>query len=591
LGGNYLIFKGICRRIAAILLVALFLAAFPATVLSASNYLPEQIPEEKKLIFEILTPEYDPVRVRIGDLMIEWFSKIGIKLTNKPVEFTTLIDKVYTQHDFHFYIIETSGMFTPWYLSAYHVSWEDYPDGNNPWGFHNDTYDELAKQVDKTVDEEERRQIIFQMQQILAENVPFIPVYIRDWMQAYRTELIGVVGMPGGVLNFWTLINMTSRSNPGHGTVAISMMDDISNLNVLMQDTWWDYWKDVVLYDTLFKEDVNLELIPWMCKRWERSEDGLTWVFEIHHNITWHDGTPLTAHDIEFTIWYIKNNEVPGWYSDVKYIESTEVIDDYTIRITLSEPFVWFLRRFGTTVILPKHLWENLPWNTTDPPMIGCGPFKWVRRVEGDFIEFVKNENYFKAGYPRIDRLIYKVVTNPDAQYMSLKVNETQMMSWTLPYAVIKEAVEDPNINPAPYPDTYVGIIGINLRDPRLADVKLRRAIAHAIDKETIVNLLMLGWAAPADTYVHPGYVAWCNYDVPKYEFDLDKANAILDAAGYIDVDGDGIREVPGTQPPAPPPEEEVRPPGWEQYALPIAVVVVVVIIGAIAFYMKKKPA
>ncbi|MCS7366094.1 MAG: ABC transporter substrate-binding protein [archaeon GB-1867-035] len=575
-------------NIAILLAILLSLSIIQVQSTASKKYVSEQIPEEKKLIFEILTPEYDPVRVRIGDLMVEWFAKIGIKLVNKPVEFTTLMDKVYTQHDFHFYIIETAGMFQPWYLSAFHVSWEDYPDGNNPWGLHNDTYDELAELVDKTIDEEERRNLIFQMQQILAENVPFIPLYIRDWMQAYRVELTDVVGMPGGVLNFWTLINMTSRKSPGHGTVAISMMDDVSNLNILMQETWWDYWKDLVLYDTLFKEDVNLELIPWMCKSWSVSEDGLTWVFEIYDNITWHDGTPLTAYDIDFTIWYVKENEVPGWYADVKYIESTEVLSDYKIKIRLSEPFVWFLRRFGTTVILPRHLWKDLSWNTTSPPMIGCGPFKWVRRVEGDFIEFARNENYFKAGYPRVDRLIYKIVTNPDAQYMSLKTNETQMMSWTLPYAVIKEAVEDPNINPAPYPDTYVGLVGINLRDPRLADVKLRRAIAHAIDKETIVNLLMLGWATIMDTYVHPGYKAWCNTEITKYEFDLEKAKAILDAAGYIDVDGDGIREVPGTEVPKPPPPEE-RPPGIEQYAIPIAVVVIV-IVAAIIYYMTKKP-
>ena len=382
-----------------------------------------QIPEEKKLSFTMLTPEYDPVRVRIGDLMVEWFKKIGVKLTNKPVEFGELMDSVYTKHEFDIYIIETDTPFYPWYLSSYYVSWEDKPDGNNPWGFHNATYDELAKKVDITVDEEERRQILFEMQKILAENVPAVPVYCRDWMQAFRSDrIMDVVGMPGGILNFWTFINMTSRTAPGHGTASVAMMSYVKNFNPLKEATWYDWFFDMVVYDRLFQVDTDLSLKPWLCKEWKVSPDGLTYTIKIHENATWHDGTPLTIHDLNFTIWYVIENQVPAWYPDVMYVKETKVLDDYTIQITLNQTFAWFKRRMGTFIILPKHIWEGLKWDVPEPPeIVGSGPFKVVERVEGEYIKFERHPNYFKAGYPRLDTLIFKVIAKPDAEYLALK--------------------------------------------------------------------------------------------------------------------------------------------------------------------------
>lgn len=546
-----------------------------------------QIPEEQKLSFEILTPEYDPVRVRIGDLMVEWFKEIGVKLVNKPVDFSTLIDSVYNTFDFHLYIIETAAQFEPWYLSAYYVSWEDRPGGNNPWGLHNDTYDTLAKEVATAVDPEERREILFEMQQILAEQVPIIPLYCRDWMQAYRSDKIkDVVGMAGGVLNFWTFITMTTRATPGHGTVTVAMMDYVKNFNPLKEETWYDWFFNLVIYDRLFQVDVDLSLKPWICKEWSVSADGLTWTFKIHNNVTWHDGTPLTVHDLNFTIWFVKENEVPAWYSAVMYVKKTEILDDYTIKITLNQTDAWFLRKFGTFIILPKHIWEGLAWDTPEPPeIVGCGPFRLVDRKEGEWIKMERHTEYFKSGYPRIDTLIYKVVSSPEAQYLALKTGEVDIMCWTLPYGVIKEAVEHPDITPAPYPDTYYGIIGFNLRDQRLGDVNVRRALAHAIDKETIVNLLMLGWAAPVYTYVHHNYTEWCNFDIPRYEFNLTRANEILDKAGYIDVDGDGIRELPGVSPPPKP------IPVWIWATVAAAVIAIVAIIAAVYYVKKAKPA
>jgi len=166
-----------------------------------------EIPDGSDVSLEILTPSYDPARVRIGDLMVEWFNKIGIKLSNRPVDFDTLVDEVSNKHNFQLCIIESAGNFEPWFLATYYVSSQYKPGGRNPWGFTNATFDEFAELSDATIDESKRRVLIANMQRILADEVPIIPVYIRYWIQVYRKDLKGVINMPGGALNFWTLIN------------------------------------------------------------------------------------------------------------------------------------------------------------------------------------------------------------------------------------------------------------------------------------------------------------------------------------------------------------------------------------------------
>ncbi|HDJ84054.1 MAG TPA: ABC transporter substrate-binding protein, partial [Desulfurococcaceae archaeon] len=312
--------------------------------------------------------------------------------------------------------------------------------------------------------------------------------------------------------------------------------------------------------------------------------DGLVWTFKIVENAYWHDGVPLTARDIVFTIEFYQKYKPPAHYPNVEFIEKTEIVDDYTFKIYLKEPFVWLLRRFGYTIILPEHIWKYVPKVFEDPqrfnPLkkadvdkvlevikkeappdiakkvedfvskyghlrIGSGPYMLVRWVEGELLDLVKHPMYFKKGFPRADRLIFKVYASDEAQYLAIKTGEAHIMMWTIPYAVIKEAEANPNIVLPKTPDVYIGYIGFNLKDPITGNKLVRKAIAYALNKEFVVKTLMLGYAEAVYTYVHPAFEKWVNFDVPKYEFDLKKAAELLDKAGFKDVDGDGWRETP----------------------------------------------
>ncbi len=402
---------------------------------------------------------------------------------------------------------------------------------------------------------------------------------LEDWLPG--AVLLLLILSTTSILLLLPNINASTESKQ---TLIVAMIKYIKNPNPLKQETWYDWWLNLVTYDYLFRIDTNLEPKPWLCKSFKASSDGLTWTFVTVKNATWHDGIPFTVRDLAFSIEFFKKYQPSAWYPNIMYIDKVEVVNDYTVRLHLNKTFVWMVRRIGDTIILPEHIWRYVPEVFEDPykfnPLdkddvskvlavikekapsdiytkvkafvdkyghlrIGLGPFILTGWKEGEFIEMSKNPNYFRKGYPKVSKLIYKVYKDPQAQYLAVKKGEVHIMVWTLPYAVIEEAESDENLVVPKDPDVYVGFIGLNTKDPILNNKLVRKAIAHAINKTEIVETLMLGLAMPANTYIHPGYSKWVAKDIPIYEFNLTKATQLLDMAGFKDIDGDGIRETP----------------------------------------------
>ena len=368
-------------------------------------------------------------------------------------------------------------------------------------------------------------------------------------------------------------------------TIIVASMKYIKNPNPLKEETWYDWWLNLVTFDRLFREGPDLEPHPWLVRYYEFSEDGLVWTFWLVDNATWHDGVPLTARDVIFTIEFYKKYKPPAHFPNVDFITKAELVNDYTFKIYMDEPFVWLLRRFGYMIILPEHVWKYVAMAFEDPmqfnPLkkedvdkvlgvmkkeappeiyekveafvrnyghlrIGSGPYMLVRWVEGELLDLKKHPNYFKEGFPRADKLVFKVYATAESQYLAVKKGEAHIMMWTVPYAVIEEAEKLPDIVLPKTPDVYVGYIGFNMKDPITGNKLVRQAIAHAINKDFIIETLMLGYAEAVYTFVFPGFSKWVYENIPKYEFDLAKAAQLLDQAGFKDVDGDGWRETPG---------------------------------------------
>jgi peptide/nickel transport system substrate-binding protein len=242
-------------------------------------------------------------------------------------------------------------------------------------------------------------------------------------------------------------------------------------------------------------------------------------------------------------------------------IDSVETDGDYTVIVHMKEPYAWVLDDFEDVPIMPEHIWNDKEWDwPVHPDMmpIGSGPFKWDSYVDGEWIKLVANEDFWMEGKPHLGTYTVRVISESSARYLAISTGEADSERYELDTGFIETTSDDPNL--APLEDTWcVGmwdyVISFNQRtDPALQDPVVKKAIAYAIDKQQLVDIARLGYGTATETFIPPQFFgsAYENPDATTYEYNVFLANQMLDAAGYLDIDADGIREMP-----APSEEEE----------------------------------
>ncbi|MEZ4860474.1 MAG: ABC transporter substrate-binding protein [Caldilineaceae bacterium] len=305
-----------------------------------------------------------------------------------------------------------------------------------------------------------------------------------------------------------------------------------------------------------------------MAESWDVSADGLVWTFHLRDGVVWSDGDPVDAADFKFTYDAIASDlvETPR-KSAVEQIESIEVLDPLTIQVTFKEVKCDGLGDLGLGW-LPSHLYaadfsdimEN-PLN--EAPAVSAGPFVFQSWNRDENTIMLRNDSYWE-GAPLMEGLITKVVPNAGARLAQLKSNEVSAIS--LQPDQIEEAKADPNINIYKFNDDGYDYIGLNLADPAnpqpgqdedgnlidqaphpiLSDLNVRKAIAHALDYNAIIDSVYLGQGYQVASNVLPA-VEWAHdAAIQPYDYDPEAAKALLEEAGWVDNDGDGIREKDG---------------------------------------------
>ena len=321
-------------------------------------------------------------------------------------------------------------------------------------------------------------------------------------------------------------------------------------------------------YDQLLNFDQKtLQAAPGLAESWESSEDGKTWTFHIRKGVTWHDGVPVTAHDVKFTYDFIVQQKVGVVLGYLPFEPTFEVPDDYTLIWHSPKPTV-APEAPGWIPIVPEHIWSKYKTKSEaqqfrNIPTVGSGPFHLVEYKEGEFWRFEANKDYW-GGVPTIDEVVFQVFDNQETMVQALKLGDIDFAHELSP--TLFEALDgEENITTASGGAAYFDNLAFGLWKPHqlgtqgetptghpaLQDEDVRDAIAHAIDKEAIVDQVMQGAGSVGTTVVLPTS-PW-HYEPTQEEliaFDLDKANLMLDEAGYKDTDGDGIRQMPdGTNP------------------------------------------
>jgi len=319
-----------------------------------------------------------------------------------------------------------------------------------------------------------------------------------------------------------------------------------------------------LVYDTMYDLNLDGTFSLNLAESAEVSDDNLVWTFKLR-DATFHDGTPLTAEDVVFSYDLYANTEGYPWMGDYTYyFDSVEAPDDKTVVITLSEAIPNLDAQLVWLYVLPKHIWENEdPVEFENTEMIGSGPFKMVEYEQNTFVHLAANKDYPVP--PKVDEVIFQTFESNDALVQAIKTGQVDMITEFPATAIdsLKEAENVEVVVGAPFSPTVTDIIfnqctaencpegdGICSGHPSLQDRNVRLALAYATDKQKIIDVVYLGLASPGTTLIPDGLGVWYNSDIEDYAFDVAKANQILDDAGYLDTDGDGVREMPdGTNP------------------------------------------
>jgi peptide/nickel transport system substrate-binding protein len=301
-------------------------------------------------------------------------------------------------------------------------------------------------------------------------------------------------------------------------------------------------------------------VVPWIAESWEVSEDKLTYTVHLTQGVKFHDGTELTSEDVKWCFDFIMENNFTRM-ADVWDILSrekpTEIVDEYTLKFYLKEPFVSFAREtLGTPYIYPKHVWEEIAadpdfdWLTYVPTMaqqVGCGPYKVLEYVPNSYIKFEAFEDYWH-GRPYIDEVLRPIITSGDAELLALKRGEVDVFNGFLSSEAIPALLREEGIGLYIYNNEYMYHWGMNTYKWPFNVKEFRYACAYAVDKQDLVDTLLLGYGIPGPVGVEAQfYNYWYNPNTPEtYTFNLTKAEEILDGLGYIDTNGDGVREGTG---------------------------------------------
>jgi peptide/nickel transport system substrate-binding protein len=340
----------------------------------------------------------------------------------------------------------------------------------------------------------------------------------------------------------------TPRDKAGGEYRTVQSSDAVSFHPYITTDASSSGYQGLVYSGDLINVDENtLEYIPWAAESYEISDDGLTFTFHLRKDLKWSDGTPLTAQDYKWTYDQVMDpvNEYP-YRSQVDFIKSYEALDDYTIQAKIDEIHAPALLNIGLFITpLPKHIWENLPWDDPEKnpeinsPSVVSGPYKLVEWQRDQYTIFEANEDYWYHGAPNITGYIIETVPDQDIAFQKLKSGEVDSSSMTPEQ--LEEARTLDNVTvyewwPAQTAWTY---IGLNMRDGYLTgDLNIRRGLAYAIDKELLVDEVWLGQARRLCAIYAP--TTWAhNPNVPCYDYDPVQALKEFAEAGYTFVADD----------------------------------------------------
>jgi len=364
---------------------------------------------------------------------------------------------------------------------------------------------------------------------------------------------VATVGLLLAVAGAALAASPSPSASSGKVTYRYGTLESVDNLNPFIGYSGVDFMIYQENYDFLVGfEPEKLQPRPEFAESWTSSPDGKTWTFKIRPGMKWQDGEPATARDVAFTFNYSLENKLAAFASYLTYIDKVTALDDLTVQIECSQPKGDILSM--KVPILPEHIWSKVSAAAAEtsfangPPTIGSGPFQVVEHKQNDYTRLVANPAYV-GGKPKIDEILVVTYQNADTMVQDLK-------SGALDGAIGIPAAQFPGLGSETI--TASGVVSWSFEqlsfncydspdskgNPVLLDPAFRQALQYAVDREKNAAVAYSGYLDPAGVLLPP-YSAyyWEPASDQAYTYDPAKAQAMLEAAGYKDVDGDGFRE------------------------------------------------
>ncbi len=290
---------------------------------------------------------------------------------------------------------------------------------------------------------------------------------------------------------------------------------------------------DDLIFDSLVRRDEHFQLYPWLAESWE-TPDPRTYIFHLHRGVRFHNGQPLTARDVKWTFDSLLSGKIRtsknGTFTAVDQIDAP---DDYTVIFHLKEPMASLLWNVseGAIGIVPYGSGEDFNRNP-----IGSGPFRFVGAQPDKNVVVERNRDYW-ATPAKLERVEFRVIPDTTTRALELRKRSADVVSNGLTPDMVLALQKDDGLEVLRGPGTIYAYLALNLRDPTLRDVRVRRALAYAIDLGPMIHYLWRDQARPAYSVLPPQHWAY-DADVAKYPYDPALARKLLDEAGYPENNG-----------------------------------------------------
>ncbi len=319
-----------------------------------------------------------------------------------------------------------------------------------------------------------------------------------------------------------------------------------------------------LVYDSMYQLELDGTYSLELADSVDVSEDGLVYTFHIRDGITFHDGEALTAEDVAFSYnLYASQEDFPFLPVYTEFFDTVVADDSNNVLITLTDAIPNIQSQLIYLYVLPEHIWGALEGTAVpefeNEAVIGSGPFKMVEYAQNEFVRLEGVKDHYLQG-PIIDEVVFQTFENQDALVQALRTGQVDMITEMPNTAVVSlrneeniELVSGPPLSPSvtdiifnqTEPENCPPGDGLCTGHPALRDRNVRLALAHATDKQQIIDVVLLGLGAPGLTLIPDSLGVFYNNSLNDYEYDVALANQVLDDAGYLDSDGDGIREMP----------------------------------------------